>query len=523
MHRVAGIAIAAVSAVGLAGALLAQSGTPQAPPDKAIVTVRVPADAVVSIDGRVTNQKGPERRFVTPSLEPGTTYSLEIVARWNAMGKTQSAKRTVNFQAGQTPTVDLTRPDPPAKNIEPQKKKEPEKKKDPAPKKTPPEKKTEPPPKKTQPEKKTEPPPKKTQPEKKTEPAPKTTQPEEKTEPAPKKTPPEVKKQPEKKAAPEVKKKAQLTPPPPEVRTRSFLFTYAARIKELPRGTRARIWIPIATSNAQQEVTIVEKFLGDERIAHDPVYGNAIACFEGKENGSGVIPFEVTYKVERKEVHTDPTHGLYVPAATGEPVQRYLQPDTRVPVTGKPLDLLEQYVKSAALPSEPVTAARLMYDAVNGHVKYKPAGSAPGIGDGDADGVCVRGLGNCTDFHSLFIAMARGHHIPAKFEVGFAVPSKPGPVAGYHCWAWFCAEGKGWVPVDISKANRHPEQAAYCFGNLDEHRISFTVGRDIDLVPRQNGPPLNFFIDPYVEVNGKAYPSAKIQHRYSVKDLPASK
>ena len=43
------------------------------------------------------------------------------------------------------------------------------------------------------------------------------------------------------------------------------------------------------------------------------------------------------------------------------------------------------------------------------------------------------------------------------------------------------------------------------------------------MVPRQNGPAVSFFIDPYVEVNGKPYPQAKIQRRHSFKDVPAIK
>ena len=154
-----------------------------------------------------------------------------------------------------------------------------------------------------------------------------------------------------------------------------------------------------------------------------------------------------------------------------------------------------------------------MYDAIAGQVAYKRSG--PGVGQGDAVWTCEHRAGNCADLHSLFIAMARGSRLPAKFEIGFAIPAKPGPVTAYQSWAWFCPDSKGWVPVELAGANRRPEEADYYFGNLDENRISFSVGRDIELVPRQNGPPLNFFIDPYVEVGGKAYAPEKIHCRHS--------
>src|SRR5947209_14079896 len=260
------------------------------------------------------------------------------------------------------------------------------------------------------------------------------------------------------------------------------------------------------TANAQQEVTIVEKLLGKAQIGRDPVYGNTIAYIEATARAGGVIPFEVTYKVQRKEVHTDPAHGVLVPAAAGEPLERYLQPDVRVPVTGKPLELLQEHVQNMPQPYDPLDA-RIMFDAVRKHLSHKP--STAGAGQGDAAWACEHRLGDSADLSSVFIAMARGRRIPAKFEIGFAIPAKPGPVADRRARAWFTPDGKGWVPADI---------AAGGFGSLDENRVSFSVGRDIELVPRQNGPPLNFFIDPYVEVDGKAYPQAKIQRRYSFAD-----
>jgi len=92
-------------------------------------------------------------------------------------------------------------------------------------------------------------------------------------------------------------------------------------------------------------------------------------------------------------------------------------------------------------------------------------------------------------------------------------------LGGYHCWAYFFVEGKGWVPVDISEADKHPEMKGYYFGNLTESRIMFTTGRDIDLVPKQAGAPLNYFVYPYVEVKGKLWPVEKIEKRFAFEDL----
>jgi hypothetical protein len=40
----------------------------------------------------------------------------------------------------------------------------------------------------------------------------------------------------------------------------------------------------------------------------------------------------------------------------------------------------------------------------------------------------------------------------------------------------------------------------------------------MDLVPRQDGPALNFFIYPYVEVGGRMYPAEKVTRTFAYQD-----
>ena len=57
-------------------------------------------------------------------------------------------------------------------------------------------------------------------------------------------------------------------------------------------------------------------------------------------------------------------------------------------------------------------------------------------------------------------------------------------------------------------------QAARNWG-IPSDRIEFTVGRDLLLSPAQNGPPLNYFIYPYAEVDGKPVSSGEIEATFS--------
>ncbi|HZU37232.1 MAG TPA: transglutaminase-like domain-containing protein, partial [Gemmataceae bacterium] len=194
---------------------------------------------------------------------------------------------------------------------------------------------------------------------------------------------------------------------------------------------------------------------------------------------------------------------------------RYLQPDRLVPVGGKTLEL----IKGKQLPDNQLAAARELYNIVDNHMKYKKVGT--GWGRGDAVWACDNGYGNCTDFHSLFISLARSRKIPAKFVIGFPLPTNAhaGPIPGYHCWAWFHPQGYGWIPVDISEANKDPKMRTYYFGNLTPDRVAFSTGRDIELTPKQDGPALNYFVYPYVEVQGKPYPQTRVKPRFSFKDM----
>src|SRR5262249_18776276 len=252
----------------------------------------------------------------------------------------------------------------------------------------------------------------------------------------------------------------------PKVRT--FLFTYAATVKGLEPGKKARIWLPVAATGPDQEVTIAAKDLpADGTLNKDKTYGNNILYVEGKANADGQVPLQVTYRVRRREVKTDPKAAAFLKPGAAENLERFLQPDAKVPLSGKPLEL----IKDKDLKGDQLDAAKVIYDVVNGHMEYKKVGT--GWGQGDAVWACDSKYGNCSDFHSLFIALTRSQKIPSKFEMGFPLPPKrgAGPIGGYHCWAWFLPNGKGWVPVDISEANQHPQMKDYYFGNLTEDRV----------------------------------------------------
>ena len=146
----------------------------------------------------------------------------------------------------------------------------------------------------------------------------------------------------------------------------------------------------------------------------------------------------------------------------------------------------------------------------------------PGFGLGDIPYCLKVGKGNCTDFHTLFIALARASGIPARWNMGFPLAygagepgGAPQEVKGYHCWAEFYAPGAGWVPVDISEARKHPELKDYFFGGLSGNRILFTRARDALVEPDATGRRVNYLIYPIARADGADVSGVEWTFRYT--------
>jgi transglutaminase-like putative cysteine protease len=152
------------------------------------------------------------------------------------------------------------------------------------------------------------------------------------------------------------------------------------------------------------------------------------------------------------------------------------------------------------------------------NIEYKKVASC--WGKGDTFWACKERYGNCTEFHALFISMARSEEIPARFEIGFPVPTdrESGQIGGYHCWVQYYLPQTGWFPIDASEAFKDPSRRDYYYGAHPGDRIHFSTGRDLRLGSRHRGEPLNYFIYPYVEVDGVAW-KGEIRKRFGYTEL----
>ncbi len=73
----------------------------------ATITVNVPADAKVTIDGNATVSTSTVRTFATPALKTGAVSYYTFVAEVVREGKTFTATETVAVEAGATTTITL--------------------------------------------------------------------------------------------------------------------------------------------------------------------------------------------------------------------------------------------------------------------------------------------------------------------------------------------------------------------------------------------------------------------------------
>ncbi|OGR55240.1 MAG: hypothetical protein A3I11_03115 [Elusimicrobia bacterium RIFCSPLOWO2_02_FULL_39_32] len=301
--------------------------------------------------------------------------------------------------------------------------------------------------------------------------------------------------------------------------TRSVVILEKLNIPVTSKIKNIKVWMPIPAQDFYQSTKIL-KIESDlpYKISEELNYKNRFLFFENREPvETGIFNIKVSYQVLRKEQtpRTSKNKSNNFEKNEKGSILKFLEP--------RGLEMADDEIKRIAEENtkginDPLEKARAIYQYVLKFMKYDKSGA--GWGRGDAVYACKVGKGNCTDFHSLFISLARAVHIPARFRMGVPLPkeSEGDLSSAYHCWAEFYNDELGWIPVDISEAWKNSNKANYFFGNLDSDRILLTTGREIVLEPKQNGPALNFISQPYVEIDGNPtsdYALARIYKKHS--------
>jgi transglutaminase-like putative cysteine protease len=268
-----------------------------------------------------------------------------------------------------------------------------------------------------------------------------------------------------------------------------FEFRYEVTLPEM--NDPAKMWIPVPESDRFQTVTLVSlEAPVKHQMLEEKAYGNTILYMELSPEHSGK-KVKLTYDVERQEKK---------PYDENTSPEKYLDASLLMPV-GDRFKILADSIIGDKRKGGTLMQARALYDYIIDNMRYMKWGD---YGRGDAVYACDALTGNCTEFHSFFISLARSAGIPSRFAIGASVPSErdEGGIDGYHCWAEFYAEGKWW-PVDISEANKYTALATYYFGRHPANRIEFSRGRDLQIEPGPQSGPINFLAYPVMEVGDR--------------------
>lgn len=304
-----------------------------------------------------------------------------------------------------------------------------------------------------------------------------------------------------------------------------------------PDAKKVRVWFAYPREDANQTVGSVKVDSSGlpHRLEKD-ADGNTFLYVEAVDPKVKEFVISETFDIARREQLTQPDAAKTRPLTAEETAEhkKDLEANANVVIDADVQKLAAEITKGE---KNPVKAARLIYDWELGNVEYwvkdptkkkaSPVGSTK---------YCMENrTGNCTDFHSLWTSLARASGIPTRMVYGsFLKADLDGKDKdqSYHCWPEFFAPGIGWIPHDVAVADifagefplnadntekvklttadgyngPDPKKVEWYFGNLDARRVTWSVGRDLTLNPKQDGGPVNALPKAYVEIDGKVHP-----------------
>jgi len=279
-----------------------------------------------------------------------------------------------------------------------------------------------------------------------------------------------------------------------EPKQRTFELTYIAELG-IPEGSeRVQMWLPYPRRDDYQEVRLLSiESPVPTKLYQEYTYRNSMLFVSTPVADLGTLRVEMSFRVTRHEHRETDFVDLEDPEGWLESgVSRWLRADRLAPLDDAVLEQAEEVTQGR---ETVVDKAKAIFDY-----------TVDSAQNDDAD---------CAEFNGL----ARAAGIAAKFQIGFTLPeaSGQGEIHGYRCWSEFYVPGFGWVPADPSAARENPDRREYFFGAHDANRVELTLGRDIVLNPKQSGEPLDYFIYPYAEIDGK--PADSVRQQLFYKDL----
>ena len=313
--------------------------------------------------------------------------------------------------------------------------------------------------------------------------------------------------------------------------------TFAARQEfkvMIPEGTKkVRAWFAMPQEDTAQTVTGFKvECPFPHKVVKDSA-GNASVYVEVLNPDVKDFALVETFTITRREIRNtlDPAKAAPLTDAERSAMSAELSPNQYIVIDDKIRALAKEI---AGDEKNVVVAARKIYDWVLNNIEYwvkYPETKKPSP-VGSSEYCLASKTGNCTDFHSLWAALARAQGIPTRIVYGSFFKAEldgKDKDQSYHCWPEFYVPGAGWVPHDVAVADifvgdfeitktndekvrlttadgykgGDKAKVEYYFGSIDERRVTWSRGRDLTMSPKQDGGPVNALAKAYVEVDGK--------------------
>lgn len=312
-------------------------------------------------------------------------------------------------------------------------------------------------------------------------------------------------------------------------------FTVKNQIQvQVPEGAKElRVWMALPQDDPHQRISGLSiECPFPNRITTDSE-GNRMLFIEATAPKAGAHTIETRFDLTRNEqqadVHADRTRPL-----NEEERARFtkeLSGNANVVISQEVRDLSAKILGGE---TNPILASHKLYDWTLKNIDYwvKLPGERKASAIGSSEYCLSSKTGNCTDFHSLYAALSRAAGIPTRILYGSFLKAELDSKdvdQSYHCWIEFFAPEVGWIPLDVAIADifvgdfnvnsandelvrrttaagytgPDPAMVQYYFGNLEERRVLWSIGRDLLLQPGAQAGAVNALPKAYVEIDGQ--------------------
>lgn len=294
-----------------------------------------------------------------------------------------------------------------------------------------------------------------------------------------------------------------------------------------------RLWMVLPQEDSQQIVKNLNVSAPFPWHKSRDSEGNDVLYLEAKAPIPASFKVVTTFEVDRAE-----QRARIEPAAT-RPLDEHEILEHRHELSPNQYIVIDEKIRALAREitggeRNPIVASRKIYDWVLNNIDYwvKDPNNKKASPQGSSEYCLATRTGNCTDFHSLYAALSRASNIPTRILFGSLLKKEldgQDVDQSYHCWIEFLAPNIGWVPLDVAVADIYaggfqinsdndekvrrttpdgytgpdPAKVNYYFGNLEERRVLWSVGRDLKLDPAPKAGAVQAMPKAYVEVDGQ--------------------